>query len=58
MAVLENDIRRSRWPQKLALKREPLAGAFFWLSGFYLIYCARPEDWIPGLAYILSLIHI
>jgi hypothetical protein len=52
MAVLENDIRRSRWPQKLALKREPLAGAFFWLSGFYLIYCARPEDWIPGLAYI------
>ncbi len=23
--------------------------AFFWLSAFYLVYCARPEDWIPGL---------
>jgi len=26
--------------------------AFFWLSAFYLVYCARPEDWIPGLYYI------
>jgi len=25
---------------------------FFWLSAFYFVYCARPEDWIPGLAYI------
>jgi len=32
--------------------REPLAGVFFWLSAFYFVYCARPEDWIPGLAYI------
>lgn len=31
---------------------EPLKGAFFWLSAFFLVYCARPEDWIPGLAYI------
>lgn len=23
--------------------------AYFWLSGFYVVYCARPEDWIPGL---------
>lgn len=30
-------------------KREPLGGAYFWLVVFYLIYCARPEDWIPGL---------
>ncbi len=28
------------------------SGAFFWLSAFYVVYCARPEDWIPGLAYI------
>jgi hypothetical protein len=28
---------------------EPLRGAYFWLSLFFLIYCARPEDWIPGL---------
>jgi O-antigen ligase len=28
---------------------EPLKGAYFWLSVFYVVYCARPEDWIPGL---------
>lgn len=28
------------------------SGAFFWLSAFYVVYCARPEDWIPGLQYI------
>jgi O-antigen ligase len=33
-------------------KKEVLRGAFFWLSAFYLVYCARPEDWIPGLKYI------
>ncbi|HEX8817042.1 MAG TPA: O-antigen ligase family protein [Terriglobales bacterium] len=26
--------------------------AFFWLILFFLVYCARPEDWIPGLAVI------
>lgn len=26
--------------------------AFFWLSAFYLVYCARPQDWIPGLLLI------
>lgn len=27
------------------------AGAsFFWLSGFYLVYCVRPEDWIHPVA--------
>jgi len=30
-------------------KSEPLKGAYFWLAVFYLVYCARPEDWIPGL---------
>lgn len=33
-------------------KRELMPGAFFWLSAFYVVYCARPEDWIPGLKYI------
>jgi O-antigen ligase len=28
---------------------ESLKGAYFWLTVFYLVYCARPEDWIPGL---------
>ena len=26
--------------------------AFFWLSAFFVVYCARPEDWIPGLKFI------
>ena len=25
---------------------------FFWLSAFFVVYCARPEDWIPGLKLI------
>jgi len=25
--------------------------AFFWLSAFFVVYCARPEDWIPVLGY-------
>lgn len=28
------------------------SGAFFWLCAFYMVYCARPEDWVPGLKYI------
>ena len=30
---------------------DPTKTAFFWLSGFFVVYCARPEDWIPGLKY-------
>jgi O-antigen ligase len=30
-------------------KSEPLKGAYIWLMVFYLVYCGRPEDWIPGL---------
>ncbi len=30
-------------------RREPLVGAYVWLLLFMVIYCARPEDWIPGL---------
>ena len=33
-------------------KPASLNGAFFWLSAFYFVYCARPEDWIPGLKYV------
>ena len=28
---------------------DPTRMAFFWLSAFFVVYCARPEDWIPGL---------
>ena len=31
-------------------EREPFAGGFFWLLLFFVVYCARPEDWVPGLA--------
>jgi hypothetical protein len=39
---------RRRTSFKLA---DPTKGAFFWLSGFFVVYCARPEDWVPGLEY-------
>jgi len=31
---------------------DPTKSGFFWLSAFFFVYCARPEDWIPGLKYI------
>lgn len=31
---------------------DPTKNAFFWLSAFFVVYCARPEDWIPGLKYL------
>ena len=52
MAVLEKTVPQSRWTQKLAPESEALRGAYFWLSTFYIVYCARPEDWIPGLKYV------
>jgi len=33
------------------LAADPTRSAFFWLSAFFVVYCARPEDWIPGLKY-------
>lgn len=33
-------------------EKEPLAGAFFWVLAFFVVYCARPEDWIPGIAHL------
>ncbi|MBZ5613986.1 MAG: O-antigen ligase family protein [Acidobacteriia bacterium] len=31
---------------------DPTKMAFFWLTAFFVVYCARPEDWIPGLKYV------
>jgi O-antigen ligase len=28
-------------------KKEVLSGPFFWLTAFYLVYCARPGDLVP-----------
>ncbi len=36
-------------PREALQKLEPLKGAYFWLTVFYVVYCARPEDWIPSL---------
>ena len=32
--------------------RESLGLGFFFLSAFFVVYCIRPEDWIPGLKYM------
>jgi O-antigen ligase len=37
--------------RKLAPSGDATKAAFFWLGGFFIVYCARPEDWIPGLQY-------
>ena len=31
---------------------DPTKSAFFWLCGFFIVYCTRFEDFIPGLQYI------
>lgn len=32
--------------------KEPLKAGFFWLSAFFFIYCARPQDYIHILDYL------
>jgi O-Antigen ligase len=49
MPALQNEQPSTRWTRTVAKIREPQAGVFFWLSAFYFVYCARPEDWIPGI---------
>jgi len=38
--------------RRIAEAVDPTKRAFFWLSAFFVVYCARPEDWLPGLKYI------
>jgi hypothetical protein len=49
MAAAPADILGRR---RIAQVVDPTKSAFFWLSAFFVIYCARPEDWIPGLKYL------
>ena len=44
----------SRFPRAFTAprKREALAGAFFFLSAFFVVYCCRPEEWILPLRYV------
>jgi putative inorganic carbon (hco3(-)) transporter len=55
---LLNEGIRSKRPEKhtRAAKRavqakphDSLRGAYFWLCIFYFVYCARPQDWVPGM---------
>ena len=39
------------WRKRIQVA-DPTKSAFFWLSAFYVVYCARPEDWVPGLGYL------
>jgi O-antigen ligase len=52
--TLLRDLNKLPPPDSTAETRKgaSLGGAFFWLSAFYVVYCARPEDWIPGLGYL------
>lgn len=34
------------------LAADPTRKAYFWLCAFFVVYCARPEDFIPGLKYL------
>jgi O-antigen ligase len=43
-------VLNSKPEQKGRLKQA--AVAFFWLSAFYLVYCGRPEDWVPGMDFL------
>ena len=41
------------WGSSVRLKKpDPTRWTFFWLTAFYIVYCARPEDYIPGLFYV------
>lgn len=53
MPLLEKVVSDGRrLTRNIEQNHEPLPGAFFWLCAFYVVYCARPEDWIPGLTYL------
>jgi len=47
VATAEAPIRRMS--VKLA---DPTKGAFFWLAAFFVVYCTRFQDFIPGMQYL------
>jgi O-antigen ligase len=54
VAIGDNITETAETPgwRRLASAVDPTKSAFFWLSAFFVVYCARPEDWIPGLSYL------
>ncbi len=55
MAIGNNgngDVRASEVVRRTLLKTgDATKKPFFWLSAFFVVYCARPEDWVPGLKF-------
>ena len=51
MAIGDSITRTAEAPGRRGFAEavDPTKSAFFWLSAFFVVYCARPEDWIPGL---------
>ena len=43
--LLPAEVFRSRVPSRAS---DPTRAAFFWLAAFFVVYCGRPEDYIPG----------
>lgn len=54
MDVLSTTQASPDFRAKLSTKggKDVFKAAFFWLTAFFFVYCARPEDWIPGLRYL------
>jgi putative inorganic carbon (hco3(-)) transporter len=48
--VIDGTATGSVSAQRHTSRRKPLVGAFVALVLFMVIYCARPEEWIPGLS--------
>jgi O-antigen ligase len=44
--------RVAKEPGRFGDQKEVLSGAFFWLSAFYVVYCLRPQELIPGLGWL------
>ncbi len=53
MAISDNIAAASATGRRTLVKlADPTKMGFFWLSAFFFVYCARPEDWFPLLKYI------
>jgi O-antigen ligase len=42
-------VATAQQPVRKRVTRSAASASFFWLTAFYVVYCMRPEDWVPGL---------
>ena len=53
VATSDNGTMPAEMPGRRRIQlADPTRMGFFWLSAFFIVYCARPEDWFPGLKYL------